>query len=655
MLVNLPIKLKMMVITLSTAVVAIATLSLGLGTLEWYEYQDRIINEASVTAGLLADNSAHAVIFSDDKTASQILDQLNIQPHITRAILADNYGNKLAEYARPESVPAPAILPQEGRPLMFSGQLALTKYILQDGERIGSLYLQLDTRDAYKELLQHLALILTGVIVALIFSFLLISRFHKAVSGPIQALAGLMERVSQENDFTLRANLHSRDELGQLGRGFDTMLSAIAERDGMLAAYRDKLEERVKTRTAELENTNESLVLQISERQRTEAALRHSEARLAEAQRIAHIGNWEWHISSGKMFWSAEVYRILGYQPDVLAPSYNLFVDRLHPDDAGMMKYWFDQTTQQANGAAVDFSVRPPGGESRIVHFRGEVEMNPAGKPERLIGTIQDITQLKRVERQLQEFNETLERRILVEVAKNREKDHVLIHQSRLAAMGEMVHNIAHQWRQPLSALKILLQNIVLDFHDGLLKTEELDRQAETAAKLIENMSRTIDDFRDFFRPDRQAVEFDLGASVAEAVAIIEASLKNDNISLEQSVPSGIAAFGYPHQLSQATLNILINARDAIKQRKEANGRILIKLSKQDGNISLSIEDNGGGIPLDSLPRIFEPYFTTKESGSGIGLYMTKTIIEHHMNGSISADNTGKGCIFRISLPASVP
>ncbi|MBZ0090660.1 MAG: PAS domain-containing protein [Sulfuricellaceae bacterium] len=653
MLANLPIKQKMMVIALSTAIVAIASLSIGLGSLEWYEYQDRISSEAAVTAGLLADNAAHALIFSDDKTARQILDQLNIQPNITRAILTDAYGNKLAEYAPPNSAPAPAILPPEGKPLFFSGQLALTKNIRQDGAHIGSLYLQLDTREAYEDLLQHLALILAGVIVALFFAFLLISRFQKAVSGPIQTLADLMDRVSRENDFSLRANLLSQDELGQLGRGFDTMLGAIAERDGMLAAYRSQLEERVKIRTAELEKTNENLLLQISERQRTEEALRHNEARLAEAQRIAHIGNWEWHISSEKMFWSAEVYRILGYEPDAFAPNYGLFIDRLHPDDAGMIDSWFKQAALQTSCAAIDFRILPPGGESRIVHFQGELELSPEGKPERLIGTIQDMTQLKKAEHQLQELNENLEHRILEEAAKNREKDHVLIHQSRLAAMGEMVHNIAHQWRQPLSALNILLQNVVLDFHDGLLSTEELDRQAEIAAKLIDNMSRTIDDFRDFFRPDRQAVEFDLGAAVEEAVAIIEASLKNENISLEQSVPPGIAAFGYPHQISQATLNILINAKDAIKQRKVAHGQIRIMLASHEGRISLSIEDNGGGIPSDSLPRIFEPYFTTKENGSGIGLYMTKMIIEHNMNGSISAANTGTGCIFRISLPAS--
>jgi signal transduction histidine kinase len=250
----------------------------------------------------------------------------------------------------------------------------------------------------------------------------------------------------------------------------------------------------------------------------------------------------------------------------------------------------------------------------------------------------------------LRQLAATLEERVREEVGHNREKDHLLIQQSRLASMGEMVHNIAHQWRQPLNALGLLIHNIRDDYEYGALTKESLHQATADAQRLLERMSHTIDDFRDFFRPDREMADFDVGAAVRDALFITEASLKHYNIDIAAEIPNGIMAEGYPSQFSQAVLNLLINAKEALLQRA-SGGHIKVRLATGDDRANVTVDDDAGGITVDVLPKIFEPYFTTKEEGSGIGLYMAKMIIEKNMHGSIAAENTGAGARFVISIP----
>ncbi|MBI5005981.1 MAG: HAMP domain-containing protein [Nitrosomonadales bacterium] len=264
---------------------------------------------------------------------------------------------------------------------------------------------------------------------------------------------------------------------------------------------------------------------------------------------------------------------------------------------------------------------------------------------------VQEIADRKEAEEALKQLNETLEQRVRAEVAANRDKDHLLIQQSRLAAMGEMVHNIAHQWRQPLNTLGLIISNIVDDFRFKTLTEETLERDAASARRLLEKMSATIDDFRDFFRPDREKSSFDVATAVRDAVFIIEAALKSNHIDLAVDAPPGLTSSGFPSQYGQAVLNLLVNAKEAIQENRDSDGRIRVALRQEGGDAVLSVEDNGGGIPEDILPRLFDPYFTTKDQGSGIGLYMAKMIIERNMEGGISAANIENGARFTLRIP----
>lgn len=297
-----------------------------------------------------------------------------------------------------------------------------------------------------------------------------------------------------------------------------------------------------------------------------------------------------------------------------------------------------DATLQRKDGATVLVSIRL----NLFAHASGD---------RLVIAIARDITVRKQLEMELLSLNESLERRVELEVAKNREKDLLLIQQSRLAAMGEMVHNIAHQWRQPLNGLSVLLSCIQEDVEGHYASPADLHKDIKQAHELLQKMSTTIDEFRDFFRPDHEAVEFDLKDSVEDAFFVIEAALRNSSIKVDKVVVQSIRTEGFSNQFAQVILNILANAKEAIQREKTDHGRIWIRLEKRGDEAILSIEDTGGGIPEKILPKIFDPYFTTKPHGSGIGLYMSRMIIERNFNGKIEASNAAEGAVITVRIP----
>ena len=251
----------------------------------------------------------------------------------------------------------------------------------------------------------------------------------------------------------------------------------------------------------------------------------------------------------------------------------------------------------------------------------------------------------------MKRLNEVLEQRVQEEVAKNREKDHLLIQQSRLAAMGEMVHNIAHQWRQPINALSLILANLKDAYTFGELTEEEMEHQVGVGNRLIQRMSTTIDDFRNFFKPNKEKKAFPLQMAVDEVRSILGSSLSNHNISLEEELEAGVAVYGYPNELFQVLLNIVNNSRDAIVERRVPSGAIRIVTQREGNQGVVRVIDNGGGIPPEVLPKVFDPYFTTKDKGTGIGLYMSKMIVEGNMEGRLEVRNVEGGAEFALYLP----
>ncbi len=249
--------------------------------------------------------------------------------------------------------------------------------------------------------------------------------------------------------------------------------------------------------------------------------------------------------------------------------------------------------------------------------------------------------------KELHKLNLHLEQKIELAVEENRKKDKMLQEQAKLAAMGEMIGAIAHQWRQPLNTLSLSIQNLDDDYDEGLVDKKFVDTFISKNKTTIEFMSQTISDFQNFFRIDKNRSKFSVKEAVKSVLAIQDVQLKNNKIDIFLEGEDFIID-GFESEFKQVLLNIINNAQDAILQNNIPKGKIKINL---ENNI-ICISDNAGGIPENILDRIFEPYFTTKEQGrgTGIGLYMSKMIIEDNMKGVLYAKNNADGALFVIKL-----
>lgn len=233
-----------------------------------------------------------------------------------------------------------------------------------------------------------------------------------------------------------------------------------------------------------------------------------------------------------------------------------------------------------------------------------------------------------------------------------REKEQMLIQQSRLAAMGEMLGFIAHQWRQPLNLLGLLMQELTIAYQGGQLTAEHLEGTTRRGMELIGHMARTIEDFRGFFKAEKERVRFSINDVLQQALKMVQDPFRQLGIVIDVVVESDDQIEGFPNELSQVILNILLNARDAFAACKTEKPMVSARIFKEGNATVLTISDNAGGIPAEVIGSIFEPYFTTKrpEEGTGLGLYMAKVIVEKNLGGKVSACNTAEGAQFRIQL-----
>lgn len=260
--------------------------------------------------------------------------------------------------------------------------------------------------------------------------------------------------------------------------------------------------------------------------------------------------------------------------------------------------------------------------------------------------------QLNLLKEVMNEMLDNLELRIQQEIAERTKQEQLLIQQSKLAAMGNMIGNIAHQWRQPLGEINAILMHIGVRHSFKDFSEEFLTQKINECNKITSYMSNTISDFQNFFKPSKDKEIFEINDACKRASAILHASLKYHLITFHFEESSESKVLGYPNEFAQALLNILSNAKDVLIDRQIQDPFIRMSVRHGEKYSLINIEDNGGGIAPEYLERIFEPYFTTKHAkqGTGIGLYMTKMIIENNMNGIIVVKNTEAGVLFTIKL-----
>ncbi|MBF0538485.1 MAG: PAS domain-containing protein [Nitrospirae bacterium] len=355
---------------------------------------------------------------------------------------------------------------------------------------------------------------------------------------------------------------------------------------------------------------------------------------------------------------SDNIADILGYSPKQLIDDPEFWLKSVHPDDRELalssLNIVYTKTYNITRYRMLDAN-----GRYRWLQDNTRLIFDKVGAPLLVIGTWSDITEKVTLEEELLQkteeldnMNKNLQQKVQEEVIARQTQENILIHQSRLAAMGEMIAVIAHQWKQPLNTLSLIVSDVAEAYSFGEVNQQYVNEFVTEATAQIKFMSGTIDDFRNFFKSSKDKVDFDCMEAVREVFNLLSAQLKAFAIDLNLAKEGDTLVCGYPNEFKQVVLNILNNSVEAILQRQQppTTRVITIRAYNDDDRVILTINDSGGGIPIEHMDSLFEPYYTTKKDGSGIGLYMARTIIEGNMGGKIHAENTPTGASFVIEL-----
>ena len=258
--------------------------------------------------------------------------------------------------------------------------------------------------------------------------------------------------------------------------------------------------------------------------------------------------------------------------------------------------------------------------------------------------------QVQNRENALESLNQNLSLKVQQGIEQAKQKDKKILEQAKLARIGSMISMIAHQWRQPLSQLSGILMELETTTRFKKVDNNYILNAIDKSDKMIEFMSHTIDDFRNFYKPDKKKEDFYVSNACKKAINIIDATLENLGINLILDIKDDKKIFGYPTEFSQVILNIISNAKDILIERNIKNPKIEINIESKGVLSIITIKDNAGGIEEKNLEQIFDPYYSTKDSskGTGLGLYISKLIIERNMGGDLSVSNNSEGAVFKI-------
>ncbi len=397
-------------------------------------------------------------------------------------------------------------------------------------------------------------------------------------------------------------------------------------------------------------NRETETLLQESRRLGDELLL--SERRLRLATESAKIGIWDYNLQNRSLSWDDMMFDLYGIEKEQFSSTYETWQQALHPEDASRTEAVLEDAILNRRIFDTVFRIIRPDGDVRFIQAYAFTLYDEQQQPIQTIGVNYDITDAKTLEHKLEE-------RVREEVVKQREQELVLIQQSKLAAMGEMISAISHQWRQPLNSVALYLHDLISAEKSGELDRSYLQESVSKSLEQVNYMSHTIEDFRHFFKPDTKDTTFDVEDVINDAIRLFRAQLENNFITIALLSDSGEHQLqGNANHLRQVLLNLISNAVDAIKERKDQSretfeGHVSIGLQREGDLLRITVDDNGNGVSNGALERVFEPYFTTKEEGkgSGIGLYMTRTILEKYFEASIRMKPLEQGARIVVDLP----
>ena len=420
---------------------------------------------------------------------------------------------------------------------------------------------------------------------------------------------------------------------------FDLVFLVFAFLMTILARSRDQLELRVAERTAELTRSNENLLREIARHRQVEAELRLSEAYLAEAQRLSHTGSWAWSPPPGDIrYWSEECYRVQGFDPKGGQPPYEVFFQSIHPDDRARVAEVIDIAVREKKDFEFDYRIVHPGGEIRDARSVGHPVFSPSGEFVEYVGTIIDVTERKQAEKERERL---------------REAQTDLAHASRMTTMGELTASLAHEVNQPITAVingastcvRWLSRNEP-DVAEALEAASGVVRNARRAADIV-NRIRSISK-----KEDSKKHLANVNELIREIIALLRSEAGKHSVSIRTDLDPDLPwVIADSVQMQQVMMNLILNSIDAMKGVDRT--RELAIRSQRVGNrqLMISVSDTGVGLPQDYIDRIFDAFFTTKAHGIGLGLRISRTIVESHGGRLWATNNSPRGASFCFTLP----
>ncbi len=377
--------------------------------------------------------------------------------------------------------------------------------------------------------------------------------------------------------------------------------------------------------------------IDIQDRKRAEEQLRHSEAYLSEAQRLSHTGSFGWLVSTGEILWSEETYQIFGYD-DSAKPSLKLVIDRTHPDDRDRVRQLLEQASTGGGSFDTKHRLLMPDGAVKYLHVITHAISDSSGAAE-LIGAVTDISPAIRA-------NESL---------RNAQAD--LAHVNRVTTLGELAASLAHEVNQPITGASINAHSCLRYLGRD---QPDLDGARLAASRIVRDVNRAADIIsrvRLFFRKGAPTQEpVDVNEVIKEMVLLLSYEITQHSISTSTELAANLpVVVGDRVQLQQVLMNLMLNSIDAMKNVEGTRQLTLNSELSDDGQLLVSVHDTGSGLPMDSADQIFTAFFTTKNSGTGMGLSISRSIVESHGGRLWAINNAGSGACFKFTLPTGVP
>ena len=377
---------------------------------------------------------------------------------------------------------------------------------------------------------------------------------------------------------------------------------------------------------------------------------------LSERMELAFDGSrdglWDWNLIENSVYFSPRWKEMLGYRDEELENSFDAWQSRIHPDDLAEVLKDIESSVKDEDVLFENkHRLQHKDGHWVWIYDRGKVQRDVNGKAIRMIGTHTDLTTEINLSNELGELNETLEIRVQEQVEELDRRHTFMAQQARLASMGEMLSSIAHQWRQPLNRINSNVAVVKSVLRRDSIDTEMLVSQTEMIEQNTKYMSDTIEDFSNFFHPEKKEIEFLVQDVIVKALELIDQRTKNVEINIISA--KELELFSFEKEYLQVVLIILNNAIDNFESKGTKEPKIDIFMKEHDGMSTLAICDNGGGVDEGDMDRIFDPYYTTKfaKEGTGLGLYVAKMMVENSMHGQLQVENKNGGVCFEIITP----